>query len=207
MAKTYQNQKWICVHKTPVRENFLQIYNPEWMEANKRLSPYGLQLYLYLASNCNNYQFALSPASAEEYAGIKKTSFHKYMRLLEIEGYIVWRHGNVYDFYTTPRDEAERSHPDQHSDSINFDESPSLDELLSAIQADIESASQREGSPAEPALPFRGRSVSPADKEIDNRYYIDNNRIAGKPRTPASPDADASASHSKGENQQARFVF
>ena len=94
------------------------------MEVNKRLSPYGLQLYLYLAANSNNYQFALSPAAAEEYAGIKKTSFHKYMRLLEIEGYIVWRHGNVYDFYTTPRDADERTHPDNHSDSISFDEFP-----------------------------------------------------------------------------------
>lgn len=206
MAKTYQNQKWICVHKNSVRENFLQIYNPEWMEANKRLSPYGLQLYLYLASNCNNYQFALSPASAEEYAGIKKTSFHKYMRLLEIEGYIVWRHGNVYDFYTTPRDEAERSHPDQHSDCINFDVISSPDELLSAIQEDIESVSQTDASPDETSISFYDQFVPPLDKEIDNRD-IDNNRIAGKPRTPASPDADASASHSKEENRQVRFVF
>lgn len=206
MAKTYENQKWICVHKAPVKENFLQLFNPEWMEANKRLKPYGLQLYLYLAANSNNYQFALSPAAAEEYAGIKKTSFHKYLRLLEIEGYLVWRHGNVYDFYTTPRDAAARSHPDHHSDSIIFDDYQSPDELLAAIQEDIESASQTDASPDETSISFYDQFVSPLDIEIDNRY-IDNNRIVGKPHTPASPDAGASVSHSKEEKLKATFVF
>lgn len=90
------------------------------MHVNKVLTPYGLQLYLYLASNLNDYQFALSPAAAEEDAGIRSTSFHKYFRLLEIEGYVVWRHGNVFDFYPTPRPANERTHPDKHCNFISF---------------------------------------------------------------------------------------
>jgi len=170
------------------------------MEANKRLSPYGLQLYLYLAANINNYQFALSPAAAETYAGIKKTSFHKYLRLLEIEGYLIWRHGNVYDFYTSPRDADERTHPDNHSDRISFDVPPS------AKQEKNESAVRSEISFDDLSLSFDDWFSSPSDREIDNRY-IDNNRNAGKPRTPASPDADASVSHSKEEKTKATFVF
>lgn len=98
MPKSYENQKSICIHKPRVTTNFLQIASTEWMQANKTLTPYGLQLYLYLASNTDQYQFALSPAAAEEYAGIKSTTFHKYLRLLEIEGYLVWRKGSLYDF-------------------------------------------------------------------------------------------------------------
>ena len=82
MPKSYENQKWIHVHKHPVTSNFLQIQNTEWMEVNKVLSPFGLQLYLYLAANADNYRFALSPEAAENMAGIKHTSFHKYLRLL-----------------------------------------------------------------------------------------------------------------------------
>ena len=103
MPYSVPNQKWIQVHKPRVTERFLQISHEDWMQANKTLSPYGLQLYLYLASNNDNYEFALSPADAEVCAGIKNTSFRKYMKRLEEEGYIVWRKGNVFDFYMPER--------------------------------------------------------------------------------------------------------
>lgn len=142
------------------------------MEANKRLTPFGLQLYLYIAANINNYQFALSPAAAEEYAGIKHTSFRKYLRLLEVEGYLVWWHGNVYDFYTTPRDEAYRSHPDHHSDSIIFDDYSSPDEIISVMQTNFECASRNKFSPDDQGISLRGLSIPPCDIEIDNRCSV-----------------------------------
>lgn len=124
MPKSFPHQKWIRVHKPKVTDRFLQIAHSDWMTANKTLTPFGLQLYLYLASNNDNYEFALSPADAEERAGIKSTSFHKYMRRLEEEGYLVWKHGNVFDFYTSPRGPKERTQPNTHSDSIEFEEMP-----------------------------------------------------------------------------------
>jgi hypothetical protein len=56
MPYSFPNQKWIQVHKPRVTERFLQISHEDWMQANKTLSPYGLQLYLYLASNNDNYK-------------------------------------------------------------------------------------------------------------------------------------------------------
>ena len=120
MPYSVPNQKWIQVHKPRVTERFLQISHEDWMQANKTLSPYGLQLYLYLASNNDNYEFALSPADAEVCAGIKNTSFRKYMKRLEEEGYIVWRKGNIFDFYTSPREPEERT----NHECINFEETP-----------------------------------------------------------------------------------
>lgn len=171
------------------------------MHANKVLTPYGLQLYLYLASNLNDYQFALSPAAAEEDAGIKSTSFHKYFRLLEIEGYVVWRHGNVFDFYPAPRPANERTHPDKHCDFISFEDSDgssSPDEACISDGEVRENASRSVTSPDELPLSSHDSLSSPSDKEIDNRK-IDKDRYtaidkidAGTPRTPAAPDADAS---------------
>ena len=118
MPKTYPNQKWVKIHKTELTRDFLSIPNEEWMTANKTLKPYGLQLYLYLAANKDGYGFALSPEAAREAAGITRTTFYAYLRKLEIEGYLVWRQGNVYDFYTSPRPKNERTHPDKHVSEV-----------------------------------------------------------------------------------------
>ena len=171
------------------------------MHANKVLTPYGLQLYLYLASNLNDYQFALSPAAAEEDAGIKSTSFHKYFRLLEIEGYIVWRHGNVFDFYPTPRPANERTHSDKHCDFISFEDSDgssSPDEACISDGEVRENASRNAVSPNEAAPSPRESVSSPRNIQIENREIEKDrerrieNIDAGTPRTPAAPDADAS---------------
>ena len=90
------------------------------MAANKDLTPYGLQLYLYLASNMDGYEFGLSPEHAKEVAGIARTTFYDYLKLLEIKGYLVWRRGNVFDFYTSPRPKNERTHPEQRNAKIEF---------------------------------------------------------------------------------------
>lgn len=183
------------------------------MTANKTLSPYGLQLYLYLAANNNEYQFALSPAAAEEYAGIKSTTFHKYLRLLEIEGYLVWRKGNLFDFYTSPREPKDRTHPDEHFEGITFEETSSVprDEAPISDGEASDSASRSVTSPDELPLSSRDSVSSPSDKEIDNRE-IDKDREeridkidAGTPRTPAAPDAGASGLPSKAEVECSRI--
>lgn len=205
MPKSFPHQKWIKVHKPKVTDRFLQIAHSDWMNANKTLTPFGLQLYLYLASNNDNYEFALSPADAEERAGIKSTSFHKYMRRLEEEGYLVWKHGNVFDFYTSPRDPKERTHPDKHSDSIEFEETPceaedSQDEVgVNAARSIF--------PPDEAGSSYLDSIYSQSDKEIDNRYIdkrengIDN-IDAGTPRAPTRPDAKASELASIGTQQR-----
>ena len=66
----------------------------------------------------------LSPQHALNDAGIRRTTFYDYMRKLEIHGYLVWKHSNVYDFYTSARPADERSHPDKHQEKIDFEENP-----------------------------------------------------------------------------------
>lgn len=203
MPYSSPHQKWIRVHKPKVTDRFLQIAHSDWMTANKTLTPFGLQLYLYLASNNDNYEFALSPADAEERAGIKSTSFHKYMRRLEEEGYLVWKHGNVFDFYTSPRDPKERTHPDAHSEYINFEQTPN--EVENSLGEMTESAMRSTLSSDEGGDSYLVSVSSQSNKEIDNRYIdktesgIDN-IDAGRPRTPARPDGKPSELASKEES-------
>jgi hypothetical protein len=46
-----------------VESDFLGIKNENWQAASRDLGAHALQLYLYLASNANNYTVALSPAA------------------------------------------------------------------------------------------------------------------------------------------------
>lgn len=115
MPQTVANQKNVIIHKDRPQQNFIQISNDHWMEFNKKYGPYALQVYLYLAKNADGFNLALSAQAAENEAGIKRTTFHKYIDLLIAEGYLVKRHGNTYDFYETPqKQEEEEIEPPPH---------------------------------------------------------------------------------------------
>ena len=110
MPNTVPNQKVVHVHrdmpdKNKKEGNFLLIKKENWYAANKDLEPYGLQLYLYIAGNRDGFDFALSQEAAEREAGIKKTSYHKYVKVLIEKGYLVPRkeNSNIYDFYEVPK--------------------------------------------------------------------------------------------------------
>ena len=110
MPNTVPNQKVVHVHrdmpdKNKKEGNFLLIKKENWYAANKDLEPYGLQLYLYIAGNREGFDFALSQEAAEREAGIKKTSYHKYVNLMIEKGYLVPRkeNSNIFDFYEVPK--------------------------------------------------------------------------------------------------------
>ena len=105
MPNTVPNQKVVHVNRQKCDKNFLQIRKDNWYAANKDLEPYGLQLYLYIAGNRDGFDFALSQEAAEQEAGIKKTSYHKYVKVLIEKGYLVPRkeNSNIYDFYEVPK--------------------------------------------------------------------------------------------------------
>ena len=166
---TYANQRSIRIHKPAVAWDFLQIANKEWMAVNKQLGPYGLQLYLYLAANADGFNLELSPQHAENDAGIRRTTFYEYMRKLEIYGYLVWKHTNVFDFYTTPRPADERTHPDKHKEGINFEENPACESVVNC-----ESAAENSCPSDEIENPSTAQVCSHGDIVIDNIYGTDN---------------------------------
>ena len=166
---TFANQKTIRIHKPSVSRDFLQIPNADWMAVNKQLGPYGLQLYLYLAANADGYTLSLSPQNAENDAGIRRTTFYDYMRKLEIYGYLVWKHPNVFDFYTSARPADERTHPDKHQEKIEFETNPPCESVVSN-----ESASGISCPQDEMKNPSCARVCSHGDIVIDNIQGTNN---------------------------------
>ena len=108
---TAPNQRKVIIHREKCERDFLQIKKENWFAANKDLEPYGLQVYLYLAGNRDGFTLELSQEAAEREAGIKKTSFHKYVNLMIEKGYLVQRGegSNIYDFYERPQEQKKKA--------------------------------------------------------------------------------------------------
>ena len=103
LSITFPNQKIVAVHKESLGESFLGINKNVWMAACRDLNYPSTILYLYLASNKNNYQFALSPAAIQTALGMPRTTYRDQIRNLINKGYLVESEGNRLDFYEIPQ--------------------------------------------------------------------------------------------------------
>ena len=100
---TYPHQRVVNVRREPINADFLGIKNENWQYAARDLKPFGCMLYLYLASNRNNYKLALSPAAVRQAIGMAQSTYRDQFNVLLEKGYLVQTGGNTFDFYEKPR--------------------------------------------------------------------------------------------------------
>ena len=96
---TFPNQRMVRVHRERAASDFLGIKNENWQAASRDLGAHALQLFLYLASNANNYTVALSPVAVRLAIGMARSTYHDQFRKLINFGYIVPTKGNGYEFF------------------------------------------------------------------------------------------------------------
>ena len=149
---TFPNQRMVCVHRERATADFLGIKNENWQAASRDLGAHALQLYLYLASNANNYTVALSPAAVRQAIGMARSTYHDQFHKLVDRGYLVPAHGNTYDFYEVPQ-AATQARNELSADRLDFEECPRHNE--------------QEASD--------GQSVLPENIEINNKTDTPNN--------------------------------
>ena len=123
---TVPNQRTVRIHRERATANFLGIKNENWQAASRDLGAHGLQLYLYLASNADNYTLALSPAAVWQAIGLKRSTYHDKFHELEEKGYLVNTHGNTFEFYEVPQAAAQTKNS-MTVDGLDFEEYPSSD--------------------------------------------------------------------------------
>jgi len=107
MPQTYPNQRMVCVHRERASRDFLGIKNVNWQAASRDLGAHALQLYLYLASNADNYLTALSPAAVRQAIGMARSTYHDQFHKLIDKGYLVQSSGNTFDFYEVPQTDTQ----------------------------------------------------------------------------------------------------
>ncbi len=162
---TFPNQRTVRVHREKAKSDFLGIKNENWQAASRDLGAHALQLYLYLASNADNYTLALSPAAVRQTIGMARSTYHDQFEKLVLKRYLVPSHGNTYEFYEVPQT-ATQSQNALSADGLNFEESPPCDTPMSS----------------------HGQSVSAEDIQIDNRDLGTDRGINTQKETGGEPD-------------------
>lgn len=102
----YQNQKTIIIHRSnPLSEKkqYLAIDCQALATAARLLTPSGFKLYLYLASNQNNYEKDYSPRDFSNVYGLSVDAARRAPADLVNCGYIIEENGKL-NFYETPHD-------------------------------------------------------------------------------------------------------
>lgn len=95
---TYPNQKIITVNKTKCENDFIQVNNAAWQYACITLSYSAFKIWLYMASNKNNYTFALSYEAINEAIPMSRNTYDNAIKDLKICGYLENIIGNKWRF-------------------------------------------------------------------------------------------------------------
>ena len=118
---TYPHQRMVKVHRESVKTDFLGIKNENWKAASRNLRPPAFLLYLYLASNANNFTVALSPAAIRQEIGMARSTYHDQFHILVDKGYLVPSHGNTFEFFETPQPCPVQTAPTEEMTDCGFD--------------------------------------------------------------------------------------
>ena len=118
-AITFPNQRTICVHRERAESDFLGIKNENWKAAARNLSAHAFKLYIYLASNKDNYKLALSPAAVRQEIGMARSTYHDQFHVLVDKGYLVPAHGSTFDFYEVPQSGAQLTNSMTSAGQVN----------------------------------------------------------------------------------------
>ena len=126
MPYTVPNQRVVTVHREPAKSDFLGIKNENWMCAARDLGAHALKLYLYFASNANNYTLALSPAAVRQTIGMARSTYQDQMENLIAKGYLVQSGANSFDFYEVPKPRHGNNQSPVSAVGLNFKECTSI---------------------------------------------------------------------------------
>ncbi len=126
---TYPNQRTVTIHRETAKSDFLGIKNQNWQLAARDLGAHALMLYLYLASNADGFNLALSPVAVRQAIGMPRSTYHdQFVKLLD-KGYLVETSGNGFDFFEIPQTGNGIQPPIIKNEAptgvLNFDECPS----------------------------------------------------------------------------------
>ena len=137
---TFPNQRVITINRESAKSDFLGIKNENWQAAARDLGAHALMLYMYLASNANGYNLALSPAAISQAIGMPRSTYHDQFAKLINRGYLVQKNGNGFDFFEVPQLRVVYESTTQNSvseDGQNFAECASDDNNVVCTVQDV----------------------------------------------------------------------
>ena len=122
MPYTVPNQRVIKIHREAAKSDFLGIKNVNWQSAARDLGAHAFLLYIYLASNADGYNLALSPVAVRQAIGMARSTYHDQFAKLVDKGYLVASSGNTYNFFEVPQPRHGTLQQPLPNDGLNFEE-------------------------------------------------------------------------------------
>ena len=160
---TVPNQQKILIHREMPKSDFLQIKNQNWQQMIKETQDYyAFVLYLYFASNANDYNLDLSPAAIAEATGLPRSTYYKKLQVLKEKGYVVEGKGNQLHFFEV----SQKTKSKEENNNCG-----SLSHEQENLSERIENLGQRKGTSSQE------QRTPPQNIEKYNRYNIDKNKI------------------------------
>lgn len=138
MPYTAPNQKVLQIHRAPLSGSFLGINNDNWKYAARVLGAQAFLLYIYLASNKDDYKFALSPKAIQQEIGMPPSTYRDQLHKLESMGFLIPGKGNLIHFYEVPQRAT-------HSESTDGALNSSIEKNATAV--DLSTVHAHEGTP------------------------------------------------------------
>lgn len=110
MNLVYPNQKIVTIHKAPVdaQNIYLRIKKEAMQNASQNLSGEEFKAFMYLASNQDNFEMALSTEDMAAKMGGSIRGMQSAVRKLIAKGYLVQQYKNRYDFFESPNEHQEK---------------------------------------------------------------------------------------------------
>lgn len=122
--KTFNNQRIIKVTKEPTDKK--HIYTMNNLAAlddavYKLQSKAGIKLWIYMAKNQDNYNFALSSSDFCQWAGVSLTAYNSAFKELVEKGFLIQSGSNKnnYIFYEKSRDELQNETITDNTNNTN----------------------------------------------------------------------------------------
>ena len=135
---SYPNQNFVQIHKQNYSRDFLQIGIDEWQRACKELTPSAFKIYLYLASNKDNYRMALSKQDIKDKLDISSTRFYEAIALLRRMHYICCSGSNQFHFFLSPNPNFEKEYGIVDWESPNLENNnPKTEEELPKTEQNL----------------------------------------------------------------------
>lgn len=179
--QSYPNQRIIKVHREKPTSDFLGIKNENWQAACRDLGAHSTMLYLYIASNADNYEFALSQRAVQQSIGMPRSTYYDQFHKLVDRGYLKQSNGSTYEFFEKPQ-------PSDRIEDVNQEFSDGID--FTAAELPISSG---------------GDVVLSEDIEINNNHSTNNeiNIEKNSQKEELYPDVEVhiKAPKAKGKNR------
>lgn len=96
---TFPNQKIVKINKGKGSPTWTQENKLPYFVAQRVLSKTAFSIYLYLVTNSNGYECALSMQDITAVLGMSDSAYWKAVNELKKEGYLVSFGGNKFNFY------------------------------------------------------------------------------------------------------------